>query len=410
MEPEVTSSLKASFYEYETLGKKHREVSSRIENLNEAMKLSRQRGAFQQLQAQMKEVKELVKQKEDLDGKMAVADLARKKDDDHRLAVKQEVSYSEQLSSVGSRIAELEAQMFSYAEQAEDEFDFARCQRPDGSFYGTRGKCEAPNKEVKESSTPSQGMARSEADARSSGQPLTPAERAAYKAGGGDAAARRNKGGVDEAIDQGRRNLARRGTSFAEELVEDNLDFARCQRPDGSFYGTRGKCKKGKDAGAAPVSQSKARAARVAARPPRKETLADTKERMAGNREAYLAQKKSNLKRGPLHKEVTEARDRLKEHLPELTARKKELDRLVRAARAQEQVVKKDRSKENRERLKLILAALRDQERAVRRSEKEAEKLARQYRSLNKKNERAKMSPQQRAAEAALDREIRLRG
>lgn len=141
LEPEATSSLKASFEEYEALGQRHRDVSSRIEKLNEAMKLSRQRGAFQQLQAQMKEVKELVKQREDLDGKMAVADLARKKDDDHRLAVKQEVSYAEGLNSVGNRINQLVEMVSNFAEFSEGEFDFARCQRPDGSFYGTRGKC-----------------------------------------------------------------------------------------------------------------------------------------------------------------------------------------------------------------------------------------------------------------------------
>ena len=30
----------------------------------------------------------------------------------------------------------------------------------------------------------------------------------------------------------------------------DSYDFTRCVRSDGSFYGTRGKCKSGKDAGA----------------------------------------------------------------------------------------------------------------------------------------------------------------
>jgi hypothetical protein len=29
-----------------------------------------------------------------------------------------------------------------------ETFDFARCQRPDGSFYGTRGLCAAPSKSV----------------------------------------------------------------------------------------------------------------------------------------------------------------------------------------------------------------------------------------------------------------------
>ena len=37
--------------------------------------------------------------------------------------------------------------------------------------------------------------------------------------------------------------------NFSEEALEA-LDFARCQRPDGSFYGTGGTCRKGSPAGA----------------------------------------------------------------------------------------------------------------------------------------------------------------
>lgn len=289
LEPEVTSSLKASFEEYEALGKRHREVSSRIEDLNEAMKLSRQRGAFQQLQSQMKEVKELVKKREDLDSKMAVADLARKKDDDHRLAIKQEVSYSEQLSSVGDRIAELESMLFSYAEQTESEFDFARCQRSDGSFYGTRGKC-----------------------------------------------------------------------------------------------------KKGKDA-------------RVA----EKAEPGPTKPGKSGR---GAKSTKAPLKRGPLHAEVKNAQEKLKKFMPELRAKGLERDALLRQALAQQKVVKKQKSPENKQKLIEIYRALAEKERAFKLAEKEADRLAREWRRLNKRNERAKMSPQQRSAEAALDREMRLRG
>jgi hypothetical protein len=42
------------------------------------------------------------------------------------------------------------------------------------------------------------------------------------------------------------------GTDFAEGEV---YDFGRCMRPDGSFYGTRGKCKKGTEAGDAPAKE-----------------------------------------------------------------------------------------------------------------------------------------------------------
>ena len=34
------------------------------------------------------------------------------------------------------------------------------------------------------------------------------------------------------------------------ESAQETLDFARCQRPDGSYYGTSGQCRKGSPAGA----------------------------------------------------------------------------------------------------------------------------------------------------------------
>jgi hypothetical protein len=50
----------------------------------------------------------------------------------------------------------------------------------------------------------------------------------------------------DEAI-----NAAKQLLSDSIEFSElETMDFGRCQRPDGSFYGTSGQCRKGKDAGA----------------------------------------------------------------------------------------------------------------------------------------------------------------
>jgi hypothetical protein len=46
------------------------------------------------------------------------------------------------------------------------------------------------------------------------------------------------------------------GVDFAEG---DTYDFTRCMRPDGTFYGTRGKCKKGSEAGAAPAKEKSAK-------------------------------------------------------------------------------------------------------------------------------------------------------
>jgi peptidoglycan hydrolase CwlO-like protein len=108
MEPTVVLGLRPSFSEYDDLGKKHTDLTNQIESLNEKMKISRQRGAFQSLQEQMKQVKELVKKREDIDAKMATLDLARKNTDDHRIATGEELSYSEKIDTVSNRIARLE--------------------------------------------------------------------------------------------------------------------------------------------------------------------------------------------------------------------------------------------------------------------------------------------------------------
>lgn len=63
------------------------------------------------------------------------------------------------------------------------------------------------------SSSASSGPLRSQAAAVKAGKPLSADEMRLYKAGGGDAAASRNKGGIDEVIDQGTRNLSRRSNS-----------------------------------------------------------------------------------------------------------------------------------------------------------------------------------------------------
>ena len=73
-EPEVTSKLKDAFNEllpenprnaeFNRLAERDDEIENEIELLQQAMKVSRQRGAFQQLQNQMKQMYALIKEKE----------------------------------------------------------------------------------------------------------------------------------------------------------------------------------------------------------------------------------------------------------------------------------------------------------------------------------------------------------
>jgi len=50
--------------------------------------------------------------------------------------------------------------------------------------------------------------------------------------------------------------------NFSEEALEA-LDFARCQRADGSFYGTSGQCRKGKETSEKPAETPKAKPGRA---------------------------------------------------------------------------------------------------------------------------------------------------
>jgi chaperonin cofactor prefoldin len=116
LEPDNVSKLRVNFGEYETLGNRCKEICSEIESLQDKMKVTRSRGNFQVLQNQMKMVSNLMKEKSAIDAKMAVIDLARKKTDDHKLAVGEEPSYAEKIDSVTARIAELEAKISNFAE------------------------------------------------------------------------------------------------------------------------------------------------------------------------------------------------------------------------------------------------------------------------------------------------------
>lgn len=53
--------------------------------------------------------------------------------------------------------------------------------------------------------------------------------------------------GYTEKANEGEMRRMRDKLRYSETF--DSADFARCERPDGSIYGTRGKCRKGREAG-----------------------------------------------------------------------------------------------------------------------------------------------------------------
>ena len=95
------------------------QLNLQIDSLQSQMRVSRERGSFQQLQEQMRRMQGLIKQKEALDARMAVDNLGRKQMGDYNRTMNQEDSYSESIGTIGERIAELETRLLEYCEMQE---------------------------------------------------------------------------------------------------------------------------------------------------------------------------------------------------------------------------------------------------------------------------------------------------
>jgi hypothetical protein len=127
MEPESNGKLKQSFNEilpskpsnerFNSLQRRDDEIEEAIENLQQEMKLSRQRGAFQQLQNQMRQMNALIKEKERINADMAVENLGAAQTEVYDDTMDQD-DFSE-MSDIGSKIADLEARLMEYREQLE---------------------------------------------------------------------------------------------------------------------------------------------------------------------------------------------------------------------------------------------------------------------------------------------------
>lgn len=198
-----------------------------------------------------------------------------------------------------------------------------------------------------------------------------------------------------------------KGYDFSEE--GETYDFARCIRPDGSAYGTSGKCRKGTEGGPAEKKVGTGeRGARAAAG---EGAIKANRQAQAGAADAAKrAEKTAAKKNGPHNAQLKEINAAIKDRLPDLRQRKAELDRLDRALRAHEKVTKKDPSKENKARLKEMIRQANDQERSYNRLGREIDKMTKQYHSLNKRNQRAMMNPAQLKEARRIDAIIRQRG
>jgi hypothetical protein len=130
-EPEHTSKLRDAFNEllpanvmqgdkYEDLEKQAHALNLKIDTQQEKLRVCRMRGNFQEFHRCMQDMQDMIKEKERLDAKMAVAapggNAGQKQMTDYNRTYEQETSYSE-MEEIGSQIQALEEMLKEYMEK-----------------------------------------------------------------------------------------------------------------------------------------------------------------------------------------------------------------------------------------------------------------------------------------------------
>jgi hypothetical protein len=130
-EPEQNSKLREAFNEllpanvmqgdkYEDLENQAHALNLKIDKQQDKLRVCRMRGNFQEFHRCMQEMQDMIKEKERLDAKMAVAapggNAGQKQMEDYNRTYEQETSYSE-MEDLGAQIAALEAMMKEYMEE-----------------------------------------------------------------------------------------------------------------------------------------------------------------------------------------------------------------------------------------------------------------------------------------------------
>jgi len=130
-EPEQNSKLREAFNEllpanvmqgdkYEDLEKQAHALNLKIDKQQDKLRVCRMRGNFQEFHRCMQEMQDMIKEKERLDAKMAVAapggNAGQKQQTDYNRTYEQETSYSE-MEDLGAQIAALEEMLQEYMEE-----------------------------------------------------------------------------------------------------------------------------------------------------------------------------------------------------------------------------------------------------------------------------------------------------
>lgn len=130
-EPEQNSKLREAFNEllpanvmqgdkYEDLENQAHALNLKIDKQQDKLRVCRMRGNFQEFHRCMQEMQDMIKEKERLDAKMAVAapggNAGQKQQVDYNRTYEQETSYSE-MEDLGAQIAALEEMLQEYMEE-----------------------------------------------------------------------------------------------------------------------------------------------------------------------------------------------------------------------------------------------------------------------------------------------------
>jgi hypothetical protein len=130
-EPDANSKLRQAFNEltpanvsngerYEDLEKQAHALNLKIDDQQNKLRVCRMRGNFAEFHRCMQEMQDMIKEKERLDAKMAVAapggNAGQKQMTDYNRTMDQDDCYSE-MSEIGSQIEALEEMMKAYLEQ-----------------------------------------------------------------------------------------------------------------------------------------------------------------------------------------------------------------------------------------------------------------------------------------------------
>lgn len=183
-------------------------------------------------------------------------------------------------------------------------------------------------------------------------------------------------------------------------------DFTRCMRPNGTFYGTRGKCKSGSDAGAkAPVKPATPKGKKISEAATRHNTnkALGEMQRAAMSGGGAKAPKKLRATSSQLKESQAKLYDDAKAKRAAAKAAEK-------AARQVMKETKGDKSKEARQRRQEADKAWERAAAAAERAQNAWMKEHTRWSRAAGRDERAKMSPAQRAEARRVDKIIKERG